>query len=123
MVFHPALILMWPIFGPSNPRDTVGLVVDILTDPLNVWSSNTGRLGVSLARAGVEAVDQRAQNYEFLNDLEKSSLDFYAAIRSLYRQHRAHEIFNEKEKAQSLKQGMAGFSDIPELDGEELSRR
>ena len=38
------------------------------------------------------AIDARAQNVEELDDLEKSSLDFYAALRSLYRQFRNAEI-------------------------------
>jgi len=28
--------LMLPFFGPSNPRDAAGLVVDFLTDPINI---------------------------------------------------------------------------------------
>ncbi|MSO54237.1 MAG: VacJ family lipoprotein [Rhodospirillales bacterium] len=31
--------IVWPILGPSNPRDTVGFTVDFFTDPLNVWTS------------------------------------------------------------------------------------
>jgi phospholipid-binding lipoprotein MlaA len=86
--------VMLPVFGPSNPRDTVGLVVDFLIDPLRMWASNTNRDYVPLSRAGVDAVNLRAQNLEVLNDLEKSSLDFYASIRSLYRQRRADAISN-----------------------------
>ena len=28
--------LMLPVFGPSNPHDAVGLVVDFFTDPINI---------------------------------------------------------------------------------------
>ena len=86
--------LMLPFFGPSNPRDTVGMVVDFLTDPLNIWAANTNRDWVPMARAGVQAVDARAGTLDLLDDVEKSSLDFYAAIRSLYRQRRADAISN-----------------------------
>ncbi len=86
--------LMLPVFGPSNPRDTVGLVVDFLLDPFNWWASNTDNDWATWARAGVRGVDLRARHFDALEDLERSSLDFYAAIRSLYRQHRADEISN-----------------------------
>jgi len=86
--------VMLPVFGPSNPRDAVGLVVDFLVDPLNMWATNTDREYITYARGGTRAVDERARNYDTLEDLERSSLDFYATIRSLYRQRRADEIGN-----------------------------
>ncbi len=86
--------VMLPLFGPSNPRDTVGMVVDFLTDPLSIWATNTDRVWIPVSRAGVQAVDNRAATLDLLDDVEKSSLDFYAAIRSLYRQRRADAISN-----------------------------
>lgn len=86
--------VMLPLFGPSNPRDTVGLVVDMLVDPVNHWAANTDREAITYARGATRAVDERARNYDTLEELERSSLDFYATIRSLYRQRRADEISN-----------------------------
>ena len=83
------------VFGPSNPGDTVGLVVDFLSGPINIWASNTERLEISLGRAGAHAIDKRMLNLEFLNKVEKSSLDYYAAIHSLHRQRRGNEISND----------------------------
>jgi phospholipid-binding lipoprotein MlaA len=89
--------LMLPVIGPSNPRDVTGLAVDsMIIDPLGLMNT----LGAEgewlptflLVRFGLTAVDARAQNIEELDDLEKSSLDFYAALRSLYRQFRFAEI-------------------------------
>jgi phospholipid-binding lipoprotein MlaA len=88
--------LMLPLFGPSNPRDTIGLVVDFLTDPFNLWASNTDRSYAVLGRTGGRAVDERAIHMEALDDLERTSLDYYAAIRSLYRQRRADQIQDGK---------------------------
>jgi phospholipid-binding lipoprotein MlaA len=84
----PYLVL--PIFGPSNPRDGVGLLADSLMDPFSWLTPFEFRLG----RAGGQALDRRARNFDQLDDLEKNSLDFYAAIRSLYRQKRRDEIRN-----------------------------
>lgn len=86
--------VMLPLFGPSNPRDAIGVVVDFLIDPFNIWAGNTDRDFAFFARTGARAVDLRAIHMEVLDDLEKSSLDFYASIRSLYRQRRANEISN-----------------------------
>ena len=86
--------VMLPVFGPSNPRDAVGLAVDFLIDPFNWWAANTDNDAATYARSGTRAIDERARNYDTLEDLERSSLDFYATIRSLYRQRRADEIGN-----------------------------
>jgi phospholipid-binding lipoprotein MlaA len=86
--------LMLPVLGPSNPRDAIGLVVDFLINPFNLWAANTNRNYAVAARTGTEAVDLRAVHMDTLDDLEKSSLDFYASIRSLYRQRRSREISN-----------------------------
>ena len=89
--------LMLPVVGPSNPRDAAGLAVDsAVLDPMGLL--NTIGAGpqwlstASYARLGTTAIDARAQNVEELDDLQKSSLDYYAAIRSLYRQFRTSEI-------------------------------
>lgn len=86
--------VMLPLFGPSNPRDAIGMVVDFLIDPFNTWAGNTDRDFAVFSRSAARGVDLRATYMETLDDLEKSSLDFYAAIRSLYRQRRVNEINN-----------------------------
>ncbi len=108
--------MMLPLFGPSNPRDSVGLVVDLLTDPFNMWASNSHRSEIALSRAGVNAVNQRELNLEILNEVEKSSLDFYASIRSLYRQRRSHEISNGWDHNQAEADITLDFLDVPGVD-------
>lgn len=83
--------LMLPILGPSNPRDAVGRAVDALSDPLSyVLLGTDGRL----ARAAATAVDTRSRYLDRIDELERTSIDFYAALRSLYRQSRDAEIRN-----------------------------
>ena len=86
--------LMLPLFGPSNPRDLVGKVVDWLIDPINWWAENSDNEWVPLARTIVSGIDTRDQLWNALEDIEKSSIDPYASIRSLYRQRRLDEIRN-----------------------------
>jgi len=79
-----------PLVGPSNARDTVGLGVDILTDPLTYILSPFW----SYARSGSRAVQTRGDNQEQFEELRRTSIDFYAAVRSLYRQNRENDIAN-----------------------------
>ncbi len=101
----PYIVL--PLFGPSNPRDAIGIVVDFLVDPFNIWADNTDRDFAILSRSGTRAVDLRATHMEALDSLEKSSLDFYASIRSLYRQRRANEIRNGQPSANMPAPGLS----------------
>ena len=86
----PYLVL--PILGPSNPRDAIGIVVDLFLDPLNYLLDTDKEF--LYARAGVTAVDERERNFEVIESLKATSLDLYATYRSFYRQHREYEIRN-----------------------------
>ncbi len=80
-----------PLLGPSSPRDAVGTAVDMALNPLTfVGGAPATYAGV--ATGGANAVDQRSQHLEDLDALERNSLDYYAALRSVYRQHREAEI-------------------------------
>ena len=82
--------LMLPLLGPSNPRDVTGLVVDGFIDPVPYFVSSD----VQLARTLLRAADERERVLDALDEIERTSLDFYATLRSLYRQRRADEIRN-----------------------------
>jgi phospholipid-binding lipoprotein MlaA len=116
--------LMLPVFGPSNPRDAIGRVVDFFIDPLNMWAKNSDENWTIPARTAVEAVDFRALHYDAIEDLEKSSLDFYATIRSLYRQRRTDEINNGKVDPSTAVPSIGQFiDDTPEpLSNDEISQ-
>jgi phospholipid-binding lipoprotein MlaA len=84
----PYLVL--PLLGPSNPRDAVGYVVDLAFDPVFFLAPND----VGYGRFGAEALTFREQNIETIEELERSSIDLYAATRTLVRQLRGNEIRN-----------------------------
>jgi phospholipid-binding lipoprotein MlaA len=89
--------LVVPFLGPSNPRDLSGFGVDSVMDPWG-WIL-PGRLQyLSYTRQGVQAVDLRARNLETLEQIRKGALDYYATLRSLYRQHRNDQIKKLKEE-------------------------
>jgi phospholipid-binding lipoprotein MlaA len=83
--------LMLPLLGPTNPRDLIGRAADIFIDPL---SYAVGSDAFHFSRFGTDVTDKRARAIESLDELERSSLDFYATLRSLYRQQRADQIRN-----------------------------
>lgn len=87
-----------PFYGPSNPRDAVGkLLVDGYFDPLGMWISNANHDDLKWARTGTKAVDEYSGVRSDLEQVKKTSIDYYAAIRSLYRQKRQTEISNGKD--------------------------
>ena len=96
--------LVLPILGPSSLRDGSGRIVDIFLDPLTYLAPQEFNLG----RAVTEGVDTRSRNIEELDDLKADSLDFYARIRSLYRQFRENEINNGAPSGET-----PSFSEIP----------
>jgi phospholipid-binding lipoprotein MlaA len=78
--------------GPSNPRDIVGMVVDGYADPFSYLAYDYGADVATYARWGAEALDARTQNLDNFDEIQRSSVDLYAAVRSLFRQHRAAEL-------------------------------
>lgn len=94
--------MMLPVLGPSSMRHTLGRVGDSFLNPISYAVKNEHRLGFSILRTGLSGLDLRARNIETLDDIERSSIDYYAAIRSLYRQNRASKIANGKTPATAL---------------------
>jgi phospholipid-binding lipoprotein MlaA len=85
--------LFLPLLGPSNPRDAIGYGVDSYADPVGYAFWNAGGLRwAGLSRFGVDTVDSRSQQLDTLDELQKTSIDFYATIRSLSRQRREIEL-------------------------------
>ncbi|NQV58535.1 MAG: VacJ family lipoprotein [Alphaproteobacteria bacterium] len=90
----PGPYLMLPLIGPSNVRDGLGRALNFYTDPVNYVVPNEHRTGFSLARSVVRGLDTRSRNIESFDEIERGAIDFYATVRSLYRQYRASEIGN-----------------------------
>jgi phospholipid-binding lipoprotein MlaA len=88
--------LMLPGMGPSNPRDLAGKVPDFFMDPLLYAHYPYENLANDL-RMGLGLVDLRARNIDTLDQVERTSIDYYATTRSLYRQYRNAQIANEDE--------------------------
>ena len=85
----PYLVL--PFRGPSSVRDFAGGYVDGYFTPLRLLHYS-GSNYVGLVRASLGSVDTRAQNIVTFRDIERSSVDYYATLRTYYLQRRARQI-------------------------------
>lgn len=102
--------LMLPILGPSNPRDALGMLADNYIDPFSYAATVTDADDIQVIRFIIGGVDERSRVSQELDDLQKNSLDFYAALRSLTQQHRASEL----RHGAAAPQPGAGFYDVPD---------
>lgn len=84
--------LFLPVFGPSDPRDAVGLGVNAAMDPFTWVGQGAAVRALDWSRFAVNGVDQRERHLDDIDTIKKTALDPYATFRSLYRQHRASQI-------------------------------
>ncbi|HXQ68349.1 MAG TPA: VacJ family lipoprotein [Alphaproteobacteria bacterium] len=101
--------LMLPGFGPSNPRDAIGLGVDSLMDPIGYFAT----LLESFGRLVYEGIDKREPLIEPLDEIRRTSVDYYATLRSLYRQRREDQIRSGKGGANFPAPSISGPGDMP----------
>ena len=90
-----------PIFGPSNVRDTAGMVLTYVTDPINAYAVSEGEAWILPLRTATNAIDQRSKIIDEVNALRDNSLDYYSAVRSSYYQNRKAAILNVNDNAQT----------------------
>lgn len=105
--------LVVPIIGPSSLRDYVGYAVDSFADPLRWYLFNVDHEEIYYGKVGMEYLTLRASLVDVLEDLEKSSIDYYAATRSAYYQRR-EALVNDQDPE------TATTAAIPDYDGGEL---
>ena len=82
-----------PVLGPTTVRDSIGSVVNVVGGDAwyNVTVANDtqyfNEADYYFSRV-MSGVDFRAKNLESFDSLEKTSLDLYSSVRSLYLQDR-----------------------------------
>ena len=84
--------LFLPVFGPSDPRDAVGLGVNAAMDPFNWVGQGAVVKALDWSRFTLNALDQRERHLDDIESTKKTALDPYATFRSLYRQNRHGKI-------------------------------
>lgn len=89
--------LVMPIAGPTTARGTVGQFVDFFMQPTNWIFPGIGNLyyvGGYHAGGGVVTLEEHRDELE---ELERSSVDFYSVLRSAYYQNRTDEIWGRRQ--------------------------
>ena len=97
-----------PVLGPTTVRDSIGTLANISGG--NAWYNVTvandtqyfNEADYYLSQA-LSGIDFRAKNLESFDSLEKTSIDLYASIRSLYLQDRKRKIENLDQATETMK--------------------
>ena len=103
--------IMLPILGPSSVRDGIGTAVDFVASPTGwvLWDEPELHYGLVAA----DGVSTREGVMDLLDDLEKTSTDYYATLRTMSRQNRTKKINAVlDEKTEEKPDYEADFSDI-----------
>ena len=82
----PYLVL--PFLGPSSARDYAGYFIDAFADPLRWYLFSKDEEEWYYAKIGADYLTLRESLVDVLAEIEKSSIDYYAAVRSTYYQRR-----------------------------------
>lgn len=86
--------LMLPFFGPSNPRDAVGIAANFFADPTKLSiTRNVGRT-IGYGYTGARIFDRRLSVLGPAETVIEQSSDPYVTVRSAYIQRRAWQISN-----------------------------
>ena len=92
----PGPYLVLPFLGPSTVRDAIGKVSSMYADPITLALERNNRDEWIWIGMAVKGIDFREQNLEKIDNLNATSVDFYATLRSLYLERRSSMIRNQK---------------------------
>lgn len=98
----PYMVL--PLLGPSSVRDTAGRFVDRYPHPA-YWIEDIRETDAIWVYRGIYALDVRLQLDETFRSLERSAIDPYVQLRSVYRQNRGAALGRGED-----------FDDLPDFD-------
>ena len=103
----PGPYLVLPFFGPSDPRDTVGLAADSFSIVFASFIPFYYTFGAS----GVDLVNHRALVLREVRQIKEASFDYYVAVRNAYTQRRAALVSDQKEKSEKEQEELYEMED------------
>ena len=86
----PGPFLMLPVLGPSGVRDAVALPLDLALGAWPALISPTAGTAINVT----ERINMRARLIDDVRELRAASLDYYVAVRNVYRQLRVARVQN-----------------------------
>jgi phospholipid-binding lipoprotein MlaA len=84
--------LVWPIIGPSSPRDTLGFAVDRAMYPFSYISYTNISFGAATGIAVFETVSDASFHLGDYEAFKKAAIDPYVAMRDAYVQNRKKAV-------------------------------
>ena len=110
--------IMWPIYGASTTRNTVGDLVDTFVYPLSLLSFEQ-RLGKFI----LEGLDSRIE-FEKYEPMLNSSLDSYDYVKDIYLQRDAHLVNDgQTDEVEADEFEPDEFDEFDEFDDELLDEK
>ena len=91
----PGPYLVLPFLGPSTVRDALGKVTSLYADPVTLALERNDKDEWVWIGMALRGIDFREQNLEKIDNLNATSVDFYATLRSLYLERRSSMIRNQ----------------------------
>ena len=80
--------IVWPIFGPSTLRDSIGRAGDFFLDPISYVDPAEASIGIR----GFDTVNNTSFRIGDYESFKKSAIDPYTALRDVYLQIRENKI-------------------------------
>jgi phospholipid-binding lipoprotein MlaA len=82
----PLFYINWPVLGPSNVRDSIGMVGDYFLDPRSYLFPHEEWAATAIK--AYDKINELSLNIDLYEDLKKDALDPYSFFRDAYHQHR-----------------------------------
>ena len=79
-----------PLFGPSTERDSLGQFVDVLTNPLSIWTDEGAEIATSTSLPSV--LNSRYEFAETFDGILYDSADSYVQMRLFYLESRRFQL-------------------------------
>jgi len=88
--------IVWPILGPSNVRDTIGMIADGLANPMTYVSSRRYNLFdnnlESISTKTLKIINFNSLHVGEYEKLRKDAIDLYPFLKNIYEQRRKKQI-------------------------------
>lgn len=97
----PGPYLVLPFFGPSSPRDTVGLAGDAAIG-YGAWFAAGIPIFISASMTTVDIVNRRSLLLEEIDEERKAAFDFYVFVRNAWIQNRERRVRDGEQEAVEL---------------------
>jgi len=92
------IYLCWPLFGPSNVRDSIGLVADNIAHPLTYLDVESAQ---AISFSAGSYLNRLSLSSDYYEEMKRYSLDPYVSSREAYHEYRNARIGQKGENSHS----------------------